>query len=163
MSSLANDILIPLELHTEEKCDNCLKSTRKLFKLAGALIQKDGKEYISLNSYSTFMHGHLNRLRDMSIESQTAEDYSFYASHAAEMMKSWKLFSENILNMASDSLYSVIKNDLLLSWKKVKTELKGLVEHFISAHETLLQMGAPAPSVQILLKYRDGHKADDNE
>ena len=163
MKSLKKDLLIPFDLHIEEKCGSCHKNKREFFKRADALIYKDGLEFISLKSYSTFMHEHLNRLRDMSINSQTAEDYSFYASHAKVMVNDWILFDENIMNMASDSRYSTIKNDLIQAWENVNTELRGLVSHFISAHETLLQMGAPAPSVRILLKYRDSHKADDNE
>jgi hypothetical protein len=163
MKKLEKDVLIPFKLHTKGKCDSCRKNIRELFKRGDALIHQNGLEFISLNSFSTFMHKHLNRLRDLAIDSQTAEDYSFYAAHATMMVNDWILFGEDIINMAADSCYSTIKNDLLQAWEKVNTELKGLVDHFISAHEILLHMGAPAPTVEILKDYAEGHQKDDCE
>jgi len=160
---LENDILIPFELHTKGKCDSCRKNIRGVFKRTAALIHKDGLEFISLNSYSTFMHETLNRLRDMAIDSQTAEDYSFYAAHAKQMVNVWILLGDDIMNMAADSRYSTIKNDLLQAWEDINTELKGLVDHFKSSHEILLHMGALAPTVEILRDYAEGHQADECE
>ena len=160
MRSLNTDILIPFKLHLREKCDNCVQNLREVLNLASALIQIDGIEYISFNTYSAFMHDTLYGLREMSIESRTAEDYSFYASHSSLMIDRWKLFCEDILDMAADPLYSDIKNDLFHAWDKIKAEVKELVDHFVSAHEALLQMDAPAPSIEILKAYRDRRQSN---
>ena len=163
MKTLKKETLIPFELHTKGKCESCRKSIRGVFKRAAALSYKDGIESISLNSFSIFMHDTLNELRNMALDSQTAEDYSFYASHAAEMVKEWMSFGRDIINMAADSQDSALKDDLLQAWKNVNIELKGLVDHFISAHEFLFHMGAPAPSVEILRAYVEGHQTDECE
>ena len=160
---LRKDISIPFNLHTKGKCDSCRKNIRGIFKRADALIYKDELEFISLNFYSTFMHETLNRLMDMAIDSQTAEDYSFYAAHTKQMVNDWILLGDDIMNMAADSRYSTIKNDLLQAWENVNTELKGLVDHFKSSHEILLHMGAPAPTVEILRDYVECHQADECE
>jgi hypothetical protein len=163
MTRLEKDVLIPFDLHTKGKCDNCRKSIRAVFDKADALSQENEIEYISFKTYSTFMHDTLSGLENMAVESQTEEDYSFYASLAAKLVKEWMLFGVDIMNMAVDPRNSAIRSDLFKAWVTVNSELKSLVDHYISSHKILFDMGAPPPSDEILRGYAEGHNLHECE
>ena len=163
MEMLQNDILIPFELHTKERCDDCRHSIRKGAVQAGALVQKGNRDFISLNAESTFCFETLNESRDMALETNTIVDFSFYASSSKLMLREWIILSEDLLDMAADPSLGLPKDDLQKALAKVQEELSSIANHFIAAHEKLFLMGAPAPTEKILRDYAEGHHIDDCE
>ncbi len=77
--------------------------------------------------------------------------------------KSGLLFGTNILDMGADPNSGLAKNDLQDGLANVRIEMGDISEHFASAHEKLFQMGALAPTVEILKDFIKDHLTANDE